>query len=158
MNARVQEIYVGGEREGPMRFTSTVQAVAGKGLASDRYALGVGSYSRSKGIRDVTLIEIEAVWGFFRNSGMDLHPGLLRRNIVTEGIRLSELIDSRFTIGSVSFLGVRSCPPCRHLSKLIGIPDVLGGFAHSGGIYAQVLNDGFISIDDPIVQHLANGP
>lgn len=56
MSARVREIYVGSEREGQMVFTSTVQATAGKGLAGDRYALGIGSYSRSKGCRDVTLI------------------------------------------------------------------------------------------------------
>ena len=158
MNARVREIYVGSEREGPMKFTSMVQTIAGKGLAGDRYALGTGSYSKSKGVRDVTLVEIEAIWDFFRSSGIDLHPSLLRRNIVTEGIRLSELIGSSFSIGSVSLLGVRSCPPCHHLSKLIGIPDVLHGLAHSGGIYAQVLSDGFISIDDPLIQRSVPSP
>jgi MOSC domain-containing protein YiiM len=152
MSACIREIYLGGEREEPMRFTSSAQAVAGKGLEGDRYALGTGSYSRSKGIRDVTLIEIEAVWDFFRNTGIDLHPGLLRRNLVTEGIRLSELIGSTFSIGSVSLLGIRVCPPCHHLAKLLGIPDVLKGFAHCGGIYAQVLNDGVIRIDDAVIQ------
>src|SRR4051812_12920327 len=138
MSARVREIYIGSEREGQMVFTSTAQAIAGKGLASDRYALGIGSYSRSKGPRDVTLIEIEAIWNFFQTSGVDLHAGLLRRNIVTEGVRVSELIGSTFSIGSVSLLGLRPCPPCLHLAKLIGIPNVLPGLAHSGGIYAQV--------------------
>lgn len=158
MNPRVKEIYVGGEREKPMRFTSTIQAIAGKGLAGDRYALGIGSYSRSKSIHDVTLIEIEAVWDLFRDSGIDLHPGLLRRNLVTEGVRLPELIGSSFSIGSVSLLGLRPCPPCLHLAKLIGIPDVLNGLAHSGGTYAQLLSDGVISIDDPVIQHGVSSP
>jgi hypothetical protein len=158
MAAQVREIYVGSEREGPMKFTSVVQAIAGKGLAGDRYSLGTGSYSKSKGIRDVTLIEIEAIWDFFRSSGIDVHPSLLRRNIVTEGIKLSELIGSPFSIGSVSLLGLRSCPPCYHLSKLIGIPDILQGLAHSGGIYAQVLSDGLISIDDPLIQRSFPSP
>lgn len=156
MNARVKEIYVGSEREGPMKFTTGVQAIAGKGLAGDRYALGAGSYSKSKGIRDVTLIEIEAVWDFFRGSGIDVHPGLLRRNIVTEGVKLSRLIGFSFSIGSVTLLGLRSCPPCRHLAKLIGIPDVLDGLADSAGIYAQVLSDGIINIGDPVVQLAAS--
>jgi hypothetical protein len=90
-HARVREIYVGGEREAPMAFVSMIEAMAGRGLAGDRYALGIGSYSKSKGARDVTLIEIEALWDFFHASGMDLHPSLTRRNIVTEGVRLSEL-------------------------------------------------------------------
>jgi len=158
ISARVREIYIGGERECPMKFTPTVQAIAGKGLAGDRYALRLGSYSKSKGIRDVTLIEIEVVWNFFRDSGIDLHPGVLRRNIVTEGIRLSELIGSSFSIGSVSLLGLRPCPPCSHLAKLIGIPEVLKGLAHSGGIYAQVLSDGTINIDDPVIQGAVSLP
>lgn len=151
MNPHVREIYVGREREGPMEFTSTIQAIAGRGLAGDRYALGLGSYSKSQGIRDVTLIEIEVVWDFFRNSGIDLHPGLLRRNIVTEGVRLSDLIGCNFSIGSVSLLGLRPCPPCLHLAKLLGIPDVLRGFAQTGGIYAQILTDGVMSISDPVI-------
>jgi MOSC domain-containing protein YiiM len=151
MSARVIEIYVGPQREAPMQFVRQVQAIAGKGLAGDRYAIGTGSYSNSKGIRDVTLIEIEDLWDFYRTSGMDLHPGLTRRNIVTEGIRLSDLVGSPFSIGPVSFLGLRPCPPCRHLAKLVGLPEVLHGLAHSGGIYAQVLSGGLIGIGDPVI-------
>lgn len=140
-----------------MQFVRKVQAIAGKGLAGDRYAIGAGSYSQSKGIRDVTLIEVEDLWNFYRTSGVDLHPGLTRRNIVTEGIRLSDLVGSTFAIGPVSLLGLRLCPPCRHLAKLIGMPEVLHGLAHSGGIYAQVLSDGLISIDDPVVPSDGSG-
>ena len=156
MQARVREIYVGCERGAPMEFSSVVQVMAGKGLAGDRYSMGLGSYSKSKGVHDVTLIEIEALWEFFRISGIDLHPSLMRRNIVTEGIRLSELIGSPFSIGPVSLLGLRPCPPCSHLSKLIGIPDVLRGLAHSAGIYAQVLVDGLITIDDLVIPSIAS--
>ena len=152
MSARVIEIYVGPQREAPMQFVRKIQSIAGKGLAGDRYAVGAGSYSNSKGIRDVTLIEIEDLWNFHGISGIDLHPALTRRNIVTEGIRLSDLVGSAFTIGPVSFLGLRPCPPCRHLAKLVGMPEVLHGLAHSGGIYAQVLSDGLISIDDAVLR------
>ena len=152
LNGRVKEIYVGGEREGPMRSVLTAEAIAGKGLLGDRYALGTGSYSNSKGIRDVTLIEIESLWNLYRTSGIDVHPGLTRRNIVTEGIELSKLIGTQFSIGSVSFLGLRSCPPCRHLAKLVGIQEILAGLSRSGGIYAQVLNDGSFSLDDLLIQ------
>lgn len=116
MNACVKEIYVGSEREGQMQSVLTAEAIAGKGLRGDRYALGTGSYSKSKGIRDVTLIAMESLWNFFRETGIDLHPGLTRRNIVTEGIELATLIDSPFSIGTASFLGLRPCPPCQHLA------------------------------------------
>jgi hypothetical protein len=149
--ARVREIYIGCKREAPMQSVSTARAITGIGLDGDRYAIGTGSYSKSKGIRDVTLLEIESLWSFFRDSGIDLHPSLTRRNIITEGIVLSDLVGHPFSIGPVSFLGLRACPPCQHLAKLIGIPDVLRGLAHSGGIYAQVTSDGVISLDDPVI-------
>ncbi|QIF01053.1 MOSC domain-containing protein [Roseimicrobium sp. ORNL1] len=139
-----------------MKFVSRIEAMAGRGLAGDRYALGMGSYSKSKGVRDVTLIEIEALWDFFHASGIDLHPSLTRRNIVTEGVRLSELIGCSFSIGTVSLFGLRACPPCRHLARLVGIPEVLGGLAHSGGIYAQVVSDGIISVGDEVVSSSAS--
>ena len=96
----------------------------------------------------MTLIEIEALWDFFRESGIDLHPGLTRRNLVTEGVKLSELIGVSFTIGAVRMLGLRPCPPCQHLVKLTGISELLRGLANSGGIYAEVLSDGEIRTDD----------
>ena len=134
-----------------MKSTSVAKVFVGKGLEGDRYAFGIGSYSKSKGVRDITLIGIEAIWDFFENYGIDLHPGLLRRNIVTEGIRLNDLVGLPFSIGPVLLLGLRPCPPCLHLSKLIGIPEVLKGFAETGGIYAQVLNDGLITLHDPVI-------
>jgi MOSC domain-containing protein YiiM len=38
----------------------------------------------------------------------------------------------------------------------VGIPEVLGGLAYSGGIYARVLSDGIISVDDVVVSSLAS--
>ncbi len=46
MQGRVREIYVGSQREAPMKSVPTAQAITGKGLAEDRYANGLGSYSK----------------------------------------------------------------------------------------------------------------
>lgn len=134
-----------------MSYVSQVEAMAGRGLVGDRYAVGTGSYSKSRGIRDVTLIEIEALWDFFSLTGIDLHPSLTRRNVVTEGIRLADLIGRSFSIGSVGLLGLRPCPPCQHLTRLVGIPEVLRGLARSGGIYAQIVSGGVIGVEDEIL-------
>ena len=48
-------------------------AVAGAGLAGDRYATGTGTYSGTgRGPRDVTLIEREAVDAVRADDGLDL--------------------------------------------------------------------------------------
>ena len=65
MTSSLKEIYIGPERMGPMESVSSVAAITGRGLKGDRYEAGTGSYSNSAGFRDVTLIEMEALWGLF---------------------------------------------------------------------------------------------
>ena len=150
MSGCVKEIYLGAERAKPMRSVSYVSAIVGKGLEGDRYAQGEGSFSKSAGERDVTLIEMESLWGFYRTTGIDLHPSQTRRNLVTEGVSLSDLVGARFTIGEVTLLGLRPCPPCLHLARMLGIPEILKGLASSGGIYAKVIQGGRIQAGDLI--------
>jgi len=73
----------------PMHRVHEVPAIAGAGLAGDRYAAGAGSFNKKRGLgaRQVTLIhEI-----FVRGSGFnDIDT---RRNIIVGGrIELMELI------------------------------------------------------------------
>lgn len=152
MSAKINKIFIGPVRGGPMDQVESVMAMEGKGLAGDRYSIGEGSYSKSRGIRDVTLIEIESLWDFFRQSGIDLHPSLSRRNLLTEGVRLKDLIGKQFFVGEVELKGLRVCPPCGHLARLVGIPDIVKDLAESGGIYAEIVEGGVIRKDDPIVQ------
>ncbi len=128
-----------------------IEAIPGRGLKGDRYETGIGSYSKSAGGRDVTLIEVEALWRFFGSTGVDLHPSVTRRNLLTEGVSLSSLIGSRFRVGPVELLGLRLCPPCSHLARLSGMPEILKGLAHSGGIYAEILTGGNLAVGDPIL-------
>jgi len=152
MSASVLEIYTAPAAGAPMQFRDTAEAMANVGLEGDRYATQTGSYSRSRGLRDVTLVEIEDTWDFYRSSGIDLHPGLLRRNLVTEGAGLAELIGAEFRIGPVRLLGLRPCPPCQYLAKLLNFPELLKGFARGGGIYAQILEGGILQIGDSITR------
>ncbi len=45
-----------------MEFATTIEAIAGRGLAGDRYERNVGTYSKFPGAHDVTLFEMEAIW------------------------------------------------------------------------------------------------
>ena len=151
MTSSLKEIYIGPERMGPMESVSSVAAITGRGLKGDRYEAGTGSYSNSAGFRDVTLIEMEALWGLLGRTGIDLHPSFTRRNFVTEGVSLNSLVGSIFSIGEVTLLGLRLCPPCAHLAKLLAMPEVLKGLAHSGGIYARIINGGRLEVGDELV-------
>jgi MOSC domain-containing protein YiiM len=127
-----------------------VRAVLGRGLEGDRYFLGQGTFSRSPGEgRQVTLIEAEALEAVRREHGLDLGEGRSRRNLVTTGIRLADLVGRRFRVGTALLRGVRLCPPCDHLERLVG-PGLLAALEGRGGLRADVLEEGTIRPGDGI--------
>ena len=144
------EIYVAQAAGAPMIPVNCVQALANQGLEDDRYTKGAGTYSKFPGAHDVTLIEFEALLDFEIATGIALHPAQMRRNLLTHGVRLEELIGKEFTIGPVRFLGLRPCPPCLYLVQHIKLPEVLRGMARSGGIYAQILEGGPLTMQDEL--------
>ncbi len=75
--------------------------------------------------------------------------GSARRNIVTKGIRLNDLVGREFMIGTVHFLGYGLCEPCDHLQKLTG-KHVLPGLVGRGGLRAQVLSEGVFRLGESI--------
>jgi hypothetical protein len=111
---RVVEILIAEAAELPMKTLSECDAVAGRGLQGDRYFSNIGTFSPNpqKPDFEITLIEIECVEAFARQSGLAYTGADARRNIVTEGIQLNHLVGSQFTIGDVLLQGI---PPLRTL-------------------------------------------
>jgi MOSC domain-containing protein YiiM len=72
-----------------------------------------------------------------------------RRNVVVSGIRLNALVGKRFRIGSVECVGRRLAEPCAHLEKLVR-PGLLRPLVHRGGLRADILSGGAISVGDEI--------
>ena len=125
-----------------------VRAFAGRGLEGDRYFSEQGTFSDTPGGgRQVTLIEAEAIDDVVRDSGRSLEYKDARRNIVTRGVALNDLVGEEFLVGDVRMLGVRLCEPCTH-----SFPDgsVLKGLVHRGGLRADILSDGVIRTGDII--------
>ena len=92
----------------------------GSGLEGDRYfaeATAPSTRPRKTG-QDLTLIEAEAIEGLARDDGIELAPGEARRNVVTRGIALNDLVGRRFRVGEVECVGSRLCEPCSHLERL----------------------------------------
>ena len=134
-----------------MSAVETVQAVAQRGLVGDRYFLGTGTYSNMAFWgANVTLIQSEAVQAVNVGHQTAFTGEMLRRNIVTANIKLDSLIGREFRIGSTILRGTKPFPPCAHLANLLGRREVLKYFAYCGGIGAEVVSDGIISIADHI--------
>ena len=146
MSASVVAIYicpVAGEK---MQLVDSVEAIAGRGLAGDRYCNGVGCFSHKQGgNRQVTLIN-----GIFFERSLFAY-GDSRRNIVTRDIELMALIGEYFEIGTTLFRGVRYCKPCNRPSDLIKSKESFRDvFRDCGGLVAEVSGNGIIKTGDSI--------
>jgi MOSC domain-containing protein YiiM len=150
MAGSVESIFIAAEAEGASRPVDKVHAVAGQGLQGDRYFAGGGTFfEQRKPGQDITLIEAEAIEGLAREKGIELGPGEARRNVVTRGIGLNQLVGRRFTVGEVECVGQRLCDPCSHLERLTK-PGVLKGLVNRGGLRADVVTGGRIAVGDAV--------
>ena len=147
--ARLVAIFVAAQPEELPRSLDKVRAVAGKGLEGDRYAAGIGTFSNYPGKRDVTLIESEMLSTYEREMGKRVSAAESRRNLLTQGVRLNHFVDREFRIGSIRLRGLRLSEPCTHLARLTH-PEVLPGLVHRGGLIAEILCDGVITVGDEI--------
>jgi MOSC domain-containing protein YiiM len=149
--ASVEGIYIAAQAEADPRLVESVRAVPGQGLEGDRYFAGDGTFfEKRKPGQDVTLIEAEALEALAREHGIELAPGEARRNVVTRGIGLNDLVGRRFRVGAVECVGNRLCDPCSHLQKMTE-PGVLAGLMNRGGLRADVVAGGDISVGDEVV-------
>ena len=149
MNGQLLSIYISPEAGEVPQSVPHVRLFAGRGLDGDRYSVGRGTFSQNGGKRDVTLIEAEAIEEFARDYGHNLDPAQSRRNLLTRGVRLNDLVGREFSVGPVRMRGLRLCEPCAHLARLTLLP-VLPGLVHRGGLYAEILQDGDLTIGDSI--------
>jgi MOSC domain-containing protein YiiM len=145
-------IFVSPAKTEPMQSLAAATALAGRGLAGDRYAAKAGTFTpgsdRLRGY-DLTLIESEVLEHLRLPDGSRLAAAESRRNLVTRGIDLNALVGREFTIGSVRAFGQRLCEPCAHLQRLTR-PGVVAGLVHRGGLRADLLTDGEIRVGDRI--------
>jgi MOSC domain-containing protein YiiM len=145
----VESIHVADQAQEPTRTVERVTAIAGAGLDGDRYARQQGTFSKPEPDYELTLIEAEAIEALQRDYNIELKPGDARRNLVTRGVPLNHLVGREFRIGEVKIRGLRLCEPCSHLESLAAQP-VIRGLRHRGGLRAQILTSGTISLGDRV--------
>ena len=107
----------------------------------------IGDRHREK--RDITLIEAEALEAFTAETGIELSHPESRRQVLTRGIRLNDLVGERFTVGEVEVVGRELCEPCNHLQSLTR-QGVLRGMVHRAGLNADVVRGGRIAVGDRV--------
>jgi len=148
----VEAIAIAATATGPMRLVEEAQALAGRGLAGDRYAAKAGTFTPPSGTGhgyDLTLIQAEVLDELVLAEDRRLGYAEARRNLITRGVDLNALVGRRFRIGELECFGQRLCEPCSHLERLT-TKGVLRGLIHRGGLRADILTDGQIRIGSAI--------
>jgi MOSC domain-containing protein YiiM len=143
---RVEGIYITAEHGDLPEPVDSVRALAGRGLDGNRYFFDGDAPSGSA----LTLIAAEAVEAMEREHGISIETRESRRNVVTRGIDVNELVGKRFRVGDVECRGVELCEPCRDLEQMTQ-PGIIKGLLHRGGLNADILSDGAISVGDAVV-------
>lgn len=148
---RLVAIYTSTEGGAPMDVHDELRAIAGFGLAGDRYATKTGEYSDREGRgREVTLIAREGI-AAANGQGVSIGEHETRRNLVTEGVDLDSLVGKTFTVGDALLVGVRDCPPCSYLEGMTR-PGVKVALEGRGGLRADILRDGTLHVGDEIAE------
>ena len=122
-----------------------IDLVAGKGIVGDRHFKDFNDpYNQ------LSIIESENIDEYNFKNKLNIPLLKFRRNIVTKGIRLNNLLQKRIKIGSVKLEVIDLCRPCRHLSEKLERNDIIKEFLRKGGVRCQIINDGKISLGDQI--------
>lgn len=145
MAGRVEGIFISPERGLLPEPVESVSALAGRGLEGNRYFFASNA---PPGVA-LTLIAAEAVEAMEREHGISIEPRESRRNIVTRGIDVNELLGKEFRIGDVECRGIELCEPCTTLQAMTK-PGIIKGLVHRGGLNADILSDGEISVGDVV--------
>jgi MOSC domain-containing protein YiiM len=140
MSGTVEGLHVSPQFEQLPQPVEAVEVTA-EGVLGDRYF----------GERNLTLIEAEALEGLFEEAGIELTAAESRRQVLTRGVRLNDLVGTRFRVGEVECVGEEWCEPCSHLEGLTR-PGVLRGLVHRGGLRADIVRDGRIAVGDEVAR------
>ena len=128
-----------------IKEVNSIEVVTNKGVINDRHF---------KEFNDpfcqVSLIESENIDYYNLKYGLNIEYLDFRRNIVTKGIQLNDLIGKQFLVGNARVEGIDLCRPCRHLSEILNQDNIIKEFLRRGGLRCQILSSSTINIGDKI--------
>jgi MOSC domain-containing protein YiiM len=152
-------IAIARQAKGPMERVESIEVVEGEGLCGDRYGAGIGAAQfkgRRKPENEVTLIAREAIEAANDEFNYTIEHVDTRRNLLTNGVPLNDLVGKMFRIGpDVALKGLELCEPCGYLEKrtFVGIKAAL---KNRGGLRCCVITGGEIRVGDKITSPAAS--
>ena len=129
----------------PIKEVNSIEVLANKGIIGDRHF-----HEFNDPYNQLSLIESENIDDYNIRFGLNIPYIDFRRNVITKGIRLNDLVGKKLKVGSVELDAIDLCRPCRHLTEMLNQKNVLKEFLRKGGIRCQILSSSNIHVGDEI--------
>jgi MOSC domain-containing protein YiiM len=145
-------IAIARQAKGPMEHVESIEAVAGEGLRGDRYGAGIGAAQfkgRRKPENEVTVIAREAIEAANDEFNFTIEHLETRRNLLTEGVPLNDLVGKTFRVGEAVLKGLELCEPCGYLEKRT-FAGIKAALKHRGGLRCCIIEGGEIRVGDEV--------
>lgn len=151
----VVSIHVANANGGDLIDLREATLVAGQGIQGDRN-FGKGENDPAK---ELSLVAAEQVEHFNRVTGLNIEPQETRRNVVTRGIALADLVGQRFVIGEVVAEAIDLSEPCKLLggrleTDEVSSAEVIKAFTGRAGVRARIVRGGVIRPGDEIAAQI----
>ena len=129
----------------PIKNVNMIEVMANKGIVGDRHF-----HDSNDPYNQLSLIESENIDDYNIKFGLNIPYIDFRRNVVTKGIKLNDLIGKKLKVGNVELEAIELCRPCRHLTEMLDQKNILKEFMRKGGLRCQILTSSKINIGDKI--------
>ena len=123
-----------------IKEVDSIEVIKGKGIVGDRHF-----HDYNDPYNQITLIESENINEYNTKYNLNIPYLYFRRNIVTKGIRLNNLINKKINIGEVLLEGIDLCRPCKHIQEMLNRDDIIKEFIRKDGLKCQILSSGKIN-------------
>ena len=143
--SKVYKIGITNKNNQQIEEVNSIDVLANQGVLGDRHF-----NEFNDPYNQLSLIESENIDYYNIKYGLNIAYIDFRRNIITKGIQLNDLVGKKFQIGKVELEGVDLCRPCRHLCEVLNQDNIIKEFLRRGGLRCQILSSSTIEIGHKI--------
>ena len=143
--SEVYKIGISNKNNQEIKEVNSINVLANKGVVGDRHF-----QEFNDPYNQMSLIESENIDYYNIKYGLKIPYLDFRRNIVTKGIKLNDLVGKKFHIGNVELEGIDLCRPCRHLSEVLNQDNIIKEFLRRGGLRCRILTSSSIEVGSKI--------
>tara|TARA_B100000900_G_scaffold276847_1_gene236717 strand:+ start:872 stop:1318 length:447 start_codon:yes stop_codon:yes gene_type:complete len=128
-----------------IKEVKSIEVLANKGIVGDRHF-----HEYNDPYNQLSLIESENIDDYNIKFGLNIPYIDFRRNVITKGVKLNDLVGKKIKVGHVKLEAIDLCRPCRHLTEMLNQNNIIKEFLRKGGLRCQILNSSKIKIGDKI--------